>query len=61
MLGVLSAGEVFRLAVGSKWRLSLNPRGLYFKLPVIAEYSDKNLEYCPIAIFRTRTSAQYWV
>lgn len=46
-------GEVFRLTVGGKWRLSSHPRGLYFKLPILTDYSGKNLEYCPIAIFRS--------
>lgn len=48
-------GEVCRLTVGGKWKLSLNARGLYFKLPVITDYSDKNLEYCPLALFGTFT------
>lgn len=46
-------GEVARTALGGTWRLSSHPQGLYFKLPVITDYSDKNLEYCPIALFRT--------
>lgn len=46
-------GEVFRLTVGGNWRLSSHPRGLYFKLPVITDYSDHGLEYCPIEIIRS--------
>lgn len=49
--GARYLGEVFRLTVGGQWRLSVTPRGLYFKLPVITDYSDNSLEYCPIAVF----------
>lgn len=44
-------GEVFLAVVGGNWRLSSHPRGLYFKLPVITDYADRNLEYCPISVF----------
>lgn len=46
-------GELFRLTVGGRWQLCTTPRGVYFKLPIIADYSDRGLEYCPIEIMRT--------
>ena len=44
-------GEVFRTIVGGKWELCLkSPNYLYFKLPVLAGYSDKPIEFCPIEV-----------
>lgn len=41
-------GEVFRETFGGKWALCLkSPRYLYYGLPVLAGYSDLDIEFCP--------------
>jgi hypothetical protein len=49
-------GEVFRRTVGGKWQLCLrDPKYLYFKLPVIANYSSKPIEFSPVSIISNYT------
>ena len=44
-------GEVFRKNLGGIWDLyTENPKDLHYLLPVIAKYSDIDLDFCPIAI-----------
>ena len=50
-------GEVFRKNVGGKWELCLkDPKYLYYKLPVIAGYSDKPIEFCPVDVIENFAS-----
>ena len=44
-------GEVFIKELGGRWDLSLdNPDNVYFKLPIVNDYSNLDIEFCPIAI-----------
>jgi hypothetical protein len=44
-------GEVFWKNVGGKWDLFLeDPKNLFYRLPVINGYSDRDIEFCPIHI-----------
>jgi hypothetical protein len=44
-------GEVFRQNLGGTWKLCLkDPRHLFFKLPVITDFSEKDLDFCPIEV-----------
>lgn len=44
-------GEVFRRKFGGGWDLSLDdPKNINFRLPIIAKYSDLDIEFCPIEI-----------
>lgn len=44
-------GEVFRRNVGGRWDLCLDdPKNINFKLPIINDYSDLDIEFCPVAI-----------
>ncbi len=44
-------GEVFRKELGGRWDLCLDdPENINFKLPIINDFSDLDLEFCPIAI-----------
>ena len=46
-------GEVFRKNVGGIWTLSLDdPKNINYRLPIIANYSDLDMEFCPLAIVR---------
>lgn len=46
-------GEVFRKNIGGKWELCLkHPKYLYLKLPVIVDYCDFDIEFCPTEIIR---------
>jgi hypothetical protein len=53
-------GEVFRKNVGGRWELCIeNPRDLYYKLPLISNYSKMNTSFCPIVLanfFHSRKS-----
>lgn len=44
-------GEVFRKNLGGRWDLSLDdPKNINYKLPIINEFSELDLEFCPVAI-----------
>ncbi len=43
-------GEVFRKNVGGRWELCADPDKLFFKLPVLVDYAQMPLEFCPIEI-----------
>ncbi len=44
-------GEGFRKYIGGKWELILDdPKNLYFKLPVITDYSDRKIQFAPTEV-----------
>lgn len=46
-------GEVFRNEIGGCWELCLKDKKyLYFGLPVISNYADYPIEFCPSAVLR---------
>lgn len=51
-------GEVFRKNLGGHWELcSDDPQDMYFKFPILAEYSQSqpHLTFCPLFVFRNFT------
>lgn len=46
-------GEVFRKNLGGVWRLCKKSKDyLYYGLPVVTEYSRKDIEFCPSEVVR---------
>ena len=44
-------GEVFRKNIGGRWDLCLdNPKNINYKLPIINNFSELDIEFCPLAI-----------
>ncbi|WP_152249346.1 hypothetical protein [Xanthomonas maliensis] len=50
-------GEIFRREIGGHWDLCQDdPRNIYYKLPVITNFSAIRADFCPIAIIENYIS-----